>query len=249
MLPWEGLEVPLDVAGRLETGKDEGVLQAADDVLDHPGLIRVMLPAADERVENHDEVEHVLSDLALGGLAEVEEVEEFDLEANTTPADHDVFVVDVAVVFAAGVDRRDALCQCVKDVEGFERREASLGLALEKLGEFFALYEFGDDDNHFFAFDAGHLLVVVLHQDGAVSQGIELPGVGDDGFAGGVAVRVVELGSTADARVAFGDDIDLTLIAAAQEALDDVFPSHGPPRREVESDVLRRLVHHGRILG
>src|SRR5579871_3530360 len=98
----------LDVAGALETGEDERVFSTADDVFYDPGLLRVEGSATDEGMEDLDQVQDVFVDLAFGGLSEVEEVEKLDLEADSLAADHDVVVVDVAVVFAAGVNGSDA---------------------------------------------------------------------------------------------------------------------------------------------
>jgi hypothetical protein len=56
----------LNVPGALEAGQDESVLQAADDVLDGLGLAAVLVPAADEGMEDLDEIEHVLADFSPG---------------------------------------------------------------------------------------------------------------------------------------------------------------------------------------
>src|SRR4051812_14137421 len=110
--------MPLDVTRALEPFQDQRVLLAADDVLHHLRLLAVVLSPADDRVEDLDQVEDVLANLVAAGAAEVEEVEELDLEGDALAADHDVVVVDVAVVFAAGVDGGDALGQAVEDVQG-----------------------------------------------------------------------------------------------------------------------------------
>ena len=110
----------LNVAGALEALEDERILQAADDVFDDFGLLGVALAAADDCVEDFDEVEHVLVDLAPGGAAEVEEVEQLHFKADALAADHDVIVVDVAVIFAAGVDGGDAFGQHVEHVQRLE---------------------------------------------------------------------------------------------------------------------------------
>src|SRR5436190_17597203 len=163
-LPLDGFQMPLDVARGLEAGEDQAVLEASDDVFDDLGLLGVGGAAADDRVEDLDQVEDVLVDLGAGGAAKVEEVEELDLEADALAADHDVVVVDVAVVLAAGVDGADAAGEGVEDVERLEGGEAAVGLAGEELAELFAFDQFGDDDDDLAALDVGRLLVVVLHQ-------------------------------------------------------------------------------------
>src|SRR5437660_784234 len=88
--PLQRLQVPLDVARALEAVEDQRILQAADQVLDDLRLHLVLRPPADERVEDLDQVQHVLMDLVAGGAAEVEEVEQLDLEGDALAADHDV---------------------------------------------------------------------------------------------------------------------------------------------------------------
>ena len=68
-------------------------------------------------------------------------------------------------------------------MQGFEGGEAVIGLAGEEFTQFFSFDEFGDDDDDFSSFDVGCFLVVVLHQDRAVAEGVELSGVSDRGFA------------------------------------------------------------------
>lgn len=72
--PREIFQVALDVAGGVEALEDEGVFEAADDVFDDFGLFGVGVSAADDGVEDHDEVEDVFVDFEFGGAAEVEEV-------------------------------------------------------------------------------------------------------------------------------------------------------------------------------
>ena len=87
----------------------------------------------------------------------------------------------------------------------------------------------------FLPLDVGDLLVVVLHQDRAVPQGVELAGVGDGGLAHRVAVGVVELGGPADAGGALDDGVNLALPATSERALDHVLPGDAPARRESRS--------------
>ena len=72
----------------------------------------------------------------------------------------------------------------------------------------------------------GDLLMVVLHQDRAVAQGVELAGVGDGGLAHGVAVGVIELRGPADAGGPLDDGVNLALPTTSERALDLVLPGH-----------------------
>ena len=87
-----------------------------------------MLSSADDAVEHLDNIQHIFADLALGRGAQIEKIQQFHFKADPLPADHDVVFVDVAVVFAAGVDGGDAFGQVVKHVQGFEGAEALVGL-------------------------------------------------------------------------------------------------------------------------
>ena len=72
--------MPLNIPRALESLQDQGIFSAADDILDNLGLPSVMLAAADDDLENFDQVQHVLVNLAFGRLAEIEEVQQLDLE-------------------------------------------------------------------------------------------------------------------------------------------------------------------------
>src|SRR4051794_7108419 len=51
-LPLQVFEVALEVAGAVKAFEDEGVLEAADDFFDHPGLVFVAVAAAYDGVED-----------------------------------------------------------------------------------------------------------------------------------------------------------------------------------------------------
>ena len=102
----------------------------------------------------------------------------------------------------------------------------------------------------FLPLDVRDLLVVVLHQDRAVAQGVELAGVGDGGLAHRVAVGVVEFGRPADAGGPLDDRVNLALPATSERPLDLVLARDRPPGREIESLgwslVMGSAVHLGR---
>lgn len=234
----------LDIAGALEAVEDEGVFEAADDVFDNFGLAGVMFAAADNGVKDFDEVEDVFLDFGPGGAAEVEEIEEFDFKADALAADHDVVVVDVAVIFAAGVDGGDPFGQDVEHMKGFEGAEALVGLGGHEIGEFLAFDEFADDDGDFAPADVGGLLMVVLHEDRAVAQCVEFTGVADGGFAERVAVGVIEFGGAADAGGALDDGVNLAFPATSEKIVDRVLPRDRPAGREVESANFSGTIYH-----
>ena len=113
----------------------------------------------------------------------------------------------------------------------------------EELAELPPLDQLADHHHHLLAFHIRDLLVVILHQNGAVPQGIELAGIGDGGFAGGIAVGVVELRGPADAGVALDNRVNLALPATSERSLDDVFSRHRSAGGEVESLDLAGAVH------
>src|SRR5690242_16393885 len=234
----------LNLTRAVETLEDQAVLQPADDLLHDARLLVVAVPTADDRVEDLDQVQHVLVNLAARRSAEVEKVEQLDLEADTHAADHDVVVVDVAVILAAGVDRGDPLGQHVKYVQRFERAQPMLGLLAHELGELLALDEFADDGDHLLAANGEDLLVVILHQDWAVAQRVELARVSDGGLAGGVAMGVIELGGAADAGDLVYDDVNFAFPATSEEALDRVLSRHATPGLKVETpNCFARAIH------
>src|SRR5208282_1747726 len=98
--------------------------------------------------------------------------------------------------------------------------------------------EFADDDDDLAALDVGGFLVVVLEQDGAVAEGVELAGIGDGGFAGGIAVGVIEFCGPADAGAALDNSVNLALPATSEHFLDLVFASDVAARGKIESFAL-----------
>ena len=119
----------------------------------------------------------------------------------------------------------------------------------EELRKLLTFDELTDDDRHLPPFDVGDLLVVVLHEDRAVPQGIELSGVGDGGLAHGVAVGVVELGCATNAGRPLDDDVNLALPATSERPLDVVLPRHAPPQGEVEPlDLAAGIIHEPVII-
>jgi hypothetical protein len=91
--------------------------------------------------------------------------------------------------------------------------------------------------------------VVVLHQDRAVAQSVELARVGDGRLAHRVAVGVVEFRGPANAGGAFDDDVNLALPAASERPLDLVLARDDAPRGEVEALDSAAGVHDARHHG
>ena len=98
----------LDIASRLKARQDQGIFLSSDDVFYDFGLFGIRVAAAYCGVEDLNEVQDVFVDLGFGGSSEVKKIEQFDVEGDALSSDHDVVVVDVAVIFASGVDGGDA---------------------------------------------------------------------------------------------------------------------------------------------
>ena len=136
-IPLQRFQMPLNVPRTGKPLKDQRILLAADNVLDHFRLAGICRSSADQREKYFDQVQNVLVDLGSARLAEVEEIEQLDLEPDPLPADHDVVIVNVAMIFAARVNRGDSLGQHVQHVQRFEGAEAMPGLPMQEFAELF----------------------------------------------------------------------------------------------------------------
>jgi len=152
----------------------------------------------------------------------VEEVEEAEFEADPAAADQDVSAVEVAVILTRGVDALDADGKGVEQVEPFERAKTAAGLPAGDVDQRLALDEVADQAGGLGVANADLLGVVVLDEDRAVAQALELPGMVAGGAVTGIAPRVEELRRPRDAGALLGDAIDLALPAGAQKLLDPV---------------------------
>ena len=168
------------------------------------------------------------------GPAPVEHVQQLDLEADAPPVDDDVLVVQVAVVLAHVVDGLDAGGQPVQQVQPLEPAHAPAGLALEELGQQLALHVVGDQHGDGEALVLDRLLGVVLDQDRALPQLVQLLGVEAHGAVGLVALGEEELGRPFDAGRALLHQVDLALPAAAQAAVHHVLAGQLGAGLEVE---------------
>jgi hypothetical protein len=154
----------------------------------------------------------------------VEEVEEPEVEADSAAADQDVPRVEVAVVVTGGVDALDADGERVEQVQPFERAEAVAGLPARDVDQRLALDEVADQAGGPGVADPDLLGVVVLDEDGAVAQPLELPGVIARRAVARIAPRVEELRRARDPGALLGDAVDLALPAGTQQVLDSVLP-------------------------
>jgi hypothetical protein len=154
----------------------------------------------------------------------VEEVEQAEVEANPAAAYQDVPGVQVAVVLAGRVDALDADGEGVEQVEPFEGAETAAGLPARDVDQRLALDEVADQAGRLGVADPDLFGVVVLDQDRAVAQALELPGVVAGRAVTRIAPWVEELRRTRDPGALLGDAIDLALPAGAQKLLDPVLP-------------------------
>src|ERR1700722_66310 len=190
------------------------------------------------------EVQHVLADFVAARLAKVEKIQQLHVEADSMAADHDVVVVNVAMIFAARVDRSNALGQFVQNVKCLESAQSLAGLRGEEFAQLLSLDQFADDHRDLAPMHHGQFLVVILHQDGAMPQGIQLAGIADGGLAGWIAEGIVKLGRPVDAGSPLDNRINLALPTTSERSVDLVLSGDDAAGRKVEAiDFPARRLH------
>ena len=159
------------------------------------------------------------------------EVQQFEVEPQAIAADHDVFGMQVAVVFLHLVDALDAEGERVQQMQSLERCQAPAGLALEETGEQLALDKLGDQQRDRHAAVGDGLPGVVLDGDRAVAQLVEFACVEIRGGVPGVALWIKQLDCPFDIR----DQVDLALPAAADRFYYLILARQNAPRLYVET--------------
>ena len=74
--------------------------------------------------------------------------------------------------------------------------------------------------------------MVILQQDRAMPQGIELAGIGDRRLARRIAMRIVEFCRPADARAPLHYSVNLALPATSEISVDLILPGNDTARPE-----------------
>src|SRR5450432_3536238 len=97
-------------------------------------------------------------------------------------------------------------------------------LAQQKFAQFLPLNQLADHHDHPLFADGNDFLMMILHQDRAMSQGIEFSSICDRCLAGWVAEWIVKLRRPLDAGASLDDDINLALPATSERAINGVFP-------------------------
>jgi hypothetical protein len=150
--------------------------------------------------------------------------------------------MEIAVVLAKAMDALDSLYQRVEEVESLERMQPSAGLTLEKVGEELSLDVLRDQHGDRSAPDEDRLFRVVVDDDGAVAELVELPGVELRRLVPQVPVGKEELRRALDAGASLSNPVDLALPAAPQAGNDFVFSGEGAPWNEIERFDGQRII-------
>ena len=181
----------------------------------------------------------------------MEEVEDLEVESEPVALHDDVPRMEIAVVLAQVMDALDSLDQRVQEVEPLERVEPSAGLPLEKVGEELSLDVLRDQHRNRSAPDEDRLFGVIVDDDRAVAELVELPGVELRRLVAQVAMGEEELRRALDAGAPLSNPVDLALPAAPEPGDDLVLASEGTPGNEIERfDSQRAILSvRARLLG
>ena len=185
-----------------------------------------------QEVNQVDEV--VLVTLPLRSRFPVEEVEDLEVEREPVALHDDVPRMEIAMVLAQAMDAFDSLDQRVQEVEPLEGVEPSAGLPLEEVGEELSLDVLRDQHRNRSAPDEDRFFGVIVDDDRAVTELVELPGVELRRLVAQVAMGEEELRRALDAGAPLSNPVDLALPAAPEPGDDLVLASEGTPGNEIE---------------
>lgn len=185
-----------------------------------------------EQVNQVQEV--VLIAFSLARRFPVEEVQDLEVKREPVALHDDVSGMEIAVVLPEAMDALDSLDQGVEQVESLERMQPSPGLTLEKVGEELSLDVLRDQHGDRSAPDEDRLFRVVVDDDGAVAELVELPGVELRRLVPQVPMGKEELRRALDARAPLSNPVDLALPAAPEAGDDLVLAGEGTPGNEIE---------------
>src|SRR5690606_2664552 len=196
---------------------------------------RVVARPAQHLVEDAHQVHDVRLDVLPLRRRPFVQVEQLEIEAEPVPVNDDVLRVQVAVIFARVVHLLHALDQRVQEVHRRERLQALPRLAPHEVAELLAFHVLRDEYRDGHAPPDQLLARVVLDDDGAVPELVQLARVELRGTVAAVALREEELRCALDARGALHDLVDLSLPAHAEELHDLVLATDDPARLQVEA--------------
>lgn len=168
--PFEGFEVDAEGGHGGEAFFDQVAAEAEANGFDFGGLFGVGFAAAEAFMKNGDGVGDVLALFVSGGATPIVKVDQRHVVADAAWLDEDVLAVDVAVVFAHGVDGFESAHEVVEYVQRLVGGEAIATVMFEKIFERFTFDKVGDEGDTFFGADGDDFGVVVLQDDGAVAQ-------------------------------------------------------------------------------
>lgn len=130
------------MSSRPELADDQRSLQSAAYTLDFLWKFAVMPCAAQDIIEDSDEIADIVADVFCIGRAPIVHVDEFYSERESLTLDDDVVIVEVAVIFACAVYLLDARGEGMQQVESLEWCEALTRLARHEIAEQFSLDKF-----------------------------------------------------------------------------------------------------------
>src|SRR5450755_1954425 len=119
--------------------------------------------------------------------------------------------MNIPVILPARMDRRNPLHQHIQHMQRLKRAKPMILLLIKKLAQFPPLDEFADNNDHLPPPNIGDLLVVVLQQDRAMPQGVELASIRNRRLTGRIAMGIVKLSRPPNPRTPLDNSINLAL--------------------------------------
>lgn len=217
-----------------KTLDDHPALQSAADPL---GLIRkspIRALAPKRIVKQPDHVDDILAPILRRWRSPVIEINHLRIEEHPAPSNDHIARVHVPVILAPRMDLLKTHRKRVQQTHRLEHRQTLPRLTLNEVVQNLPLDVLADQRRHRTRLETNRLRVVVLHQQRAITQPLQLARIPTNRLIPFIPMREKQLRGTRHARPTLTHPIHLTLITPTQHRRHGVVTTHRLPRLKRE---------------